>query len=684
MAQSNAQGLGRRAQILWLQSTASPHFGRIVLVALLQLLSTFLYSKSLAGGPIDWVKEHLFELGVHLILSIVLFCVAVLVAVGLSTRRSRVLVLTAQVIILALQFVADRGDNFKQHGSYNALLFFIISFLILSISLSIMLCYSLVKQKDVFWKVLIVAVIVIVVLTWWRLSVYRELWGHGLLGKQLDRTTPGMCSFESRGNLPFIDLLPAGAQNFWTGAQTCPKQAFAIDAEIDATGVLTIRCKKEQGAAKYTFLPNTIPMSTEQKRQSKLPRVVKKLSVRHDYAKPFLLPEDQESVLVHCGDVTELRTNLQVSKRIRAHLNEVSSRPKSQVGKQTTRNTERPVNVLVLFFDAVGRRQLIRRLPKTMEVLENLHSPSNDAPLKKNKETTDDRDGSRLFQFFRYHVLGFNTDPNTRALYTGDTALNNESRSIAEDVFEGKFDQEGRQNKTRFMVARAETNCEDWAAQYSERAASQNSFDHEFIAPMCDESYFSHDGHPFGNFRGPYSVKRRCLHDKYVHTHTLDYLRSLEERYRTHAPEVPWLMYGSFIEGHEGTGEVLSTVDEDLASFLLHLAADGVFKDTALFIVADHGLHMGLNFVYTMNGVIEHASPALVALLPQRHLTQEMASNLEHNEQALVTAYNIHHTWRDILGLQDTDSQQSLLRTKIKLDAKCNDVGISQRLCQCK
>lgn len=686
--------------MLWLQFSNSPHFYRVVVALLLQFTSMYFYNLSLAGGEIEWVKQHLFELGVDLFLSVALFCVAFLIAVSITSRRDRVIVLAIQIVLVLLLFISDRGDNFLKHGSYNALLFVFMSFLILSISLGVMFCYSLVQRKDMFWKVLIITVILVVSLTWWRLSVHRELWSHGLLGKQLDRDAPGMCSFESRGNLPFVDLLPGGAQNFWTGSQTCPKPASEIDAKIDINGILTMHCTKAQGKARYTLLPNTIPIGTDDKKQDALPEVIAKLSVRHDYSQPLLLPENQETVLVHCGELTELRMNVQLSQRIRKIQYEAGpgndgASKTSSPGEASVRDADddaiekpslRPMNTLVLFFDAVGRRHMMRRMPKTMEVLESLHVPTRETNgAKKNRANgLGLGDGRRLFQFFRYHVVGYNTDPNTRVLYTGDIELNPERRSIAEDVFEHKFRDASNAKHTRYMVARAESNCEDWGAQYAGRASSQTSYDHEFIAPMCDNSYFSHDGHPFGNFRGPYSVLRRCLHGKYVHAHTFEYLRNLQRRYRSRAPEIPWLMFGSFIEGHEGTGEVLATTDQDMANFLLQLAADGTFKDTALFIVADHGLHMGLNFVYSMNGVIEHANPALFALLPERYLSQDMVDTLEHNEQALVTAYNIHHTWRDLLGLEGMNEKQSLLRSKMRLNDKCVDANIRHDLCQCK
>ncbi|KAJ2816280.1 hypothetical protein IWW50_006556, partial [Coemansia erecta] len=60
---------------------------------------------------------------------------------------------------------------------------------------------------------------------------------------------------------------------------------------------------------------------------------------------------------------------------------------------------------------------------------------------------------------------------------------------------------------------------------------------------------------------------------------------------------------------HEGTGEVLRTLDDALATFLEDIRDSGELDNTVLIVGSDHGLHMGLNFAYTQNGRIEHQNP---------------------------------------------------------------------------
>lgn len=680
----------RRVRHFFILAPTYPFFQRLMIISALQFLSTVLYYLSLAGGPIEFIQKNLFKLGMELLFSIVTFCVAIFLAIGLVPPRLRAITMASQFVVVAIQFLYDRGDNFYSHGTYNMLIFFLLSCILLSNALSLLFCYNMVRRKDLFWKTLVIVTVVSTVVIVWKVSYYREIWGDGLLGKKMDRTHPELCSFEKYGNWPFIDLLPDGIQNFWTGSQMCPAQRFRIDAKIDANGLLTILCSKSQGAPAYTLLPDTRSMSTDNKIQKTLPRAVYKMATREGYTGPLQLNSEQESVLVHCGDVTELRFNVQVSKRVSQILNDRKEDKEqkkfdttSDCGIQKRSKKEKPLNVLVLFFDAVSRRHMLRKLPKSMRILSSLHSPSanpDGSPLSDFSKS----EGLRLFQFFRYHIVGYNTNANTRAMYTGNRERDPYIHTIAEDVFLGIFEKRSCADTMQYMVARVESNCEDWASEYAGRAASTSSFDHEMIAPMCDNSYFSHDGHPFGNFKGPYSILRRCLFDRYVHAHTISYLRLLEKRYRQSAPEMPFFITGAFIEGHEGTGEVLSTLDEDLSEYLLQLASDGTLKDTALFLVSDHGLHMGLNFVYSTNGEIEHANPTLMALLPERMLNREMIETLEHNEQALITGYNIHHTWRDLFGLSKTNTSLSFLSTKLPLNATCKSANILPQFCKCR
>lgn len=53
------------------------------------------------------------------------------------------------------------------------------------------------------------------------------------------------------------------------------------------------------------------------------------------------------------------------------------------------------------------------------------------------------------------------------------------------------------------------------------------------------------------------------------------------------------------MEGHEGTGEVIRLLDNDLAGFLENYLIKGKLDNTVVILTSDHGSHMG---PYYMSG----------------------------------------------------------------------------------
>jgi hypothetical protein len=91
------------------------------------------------------------------------------------------------------------------------------------------------------------------------------------------------------------------------------------------------------------------------------------------------------------------------------------------------------LNVLVMFIDSLGRRHFFRRMPRSAAALQALAERGAGGKAA-HKHGSGGRHGSgkhsskqgkaaggisALYQFFRYHVTGFHTDPNTHVMYTG-------------------------------------------------------------------------------------------------------------------------------------------------------------------------------------------------------------------------------------------------------------------------
>jgi len=91
-------------------------------------------------------------------------------------------------------------------------------------------------------------------------------------------------------------------------------------------------------------------------------------------------------------------------------------------------------------------------------------------------------------------------------------------------------------------------------------------------------------------------------------------------------------------------------MDDDLAAFFNSLSEETLNR-TAIFVMSDHGLHIGINYLFSYQGLVEHKLPLLFSLIPNRFLNKypELRMNLEDNEQKLISGFNIYETLRDLL-----------------------------------
>lgn len=612
--------------------------------------SAHFYLLSLVGGDLEWIKQNMGKIGTLLVLSVLLYTAAITLVYTLKFPTSWRMALGITLVLeLALLRNADQGMSFDRHGGYNMLIFFAIGVPLNLVVLGIVLLY---RSTSYFWHILTSIMTFLLLYAGTTLLHQKAQWGEGLLGRSYQADAVA-CRIPEP-NWPFVDLLPSGAQNFWTGRQSCPSTSTKFDAQLTQDdGLLTIDGCPQGLPTSYDVLPDTRSWSALEKQRYMMNRLIVQRTVRRNYTGPVRLDrQSAETVIARCGDEEKLL--LRIGRTL----------PPLQRSTQQV-EMQRP-NVLLLYFDAVSRRHFQRRLRRTSRLIEELHQPGQ----------------RQVYQFFRSHAVGFNTDDNSRGLYTGTT-----NRSQIDPVW-----QQFRDNG--YVVARTDTSCEDWSSWYQGRNTSMTALDHEMLGPACLPPYYALEGHPYGNFNGPYSLKRRCAYGDYVHSWNFDFARRFLDVY----PDRPWLLSVNFIEGHEGSGEVLATVDHQLHAFVAELRDKGTLNNTVVFFYADHGLHMGLNYLFTQNGRIEHQNPVLLMMLPSyvasRLRARDGRDGLLANEQALVTPFNSHATLRVLAGLKrwppspspNVDSpywDMSLFEPQPR-NLTCASVGIEEEYCRCK
>lgn len=138
--------------------------------------------------------------------------------------------------------------------------------------------------------------------------------------------------------------------------------------------------------------------------------------------------------------------------------------------------------------------------------------------------------------------------------------------------------------------------------------------------------------------------------------------------------------------------------DEDLSAHLSHMNDEGLFDDSVVIVMADHG-HRFAKLRDTHQGQLEERMPFFSISLPKQLRNTEkgrkMEQNLRENAEKLTSPFDIHASLMDILNLselgenelnrmQDASSKRSLSVFKpIPVDRTCSQAGIEPHWCTC-
>ncbi|KAJ1960670.1 hypothetical protein GGI12_003678, partial [Dipsacomyces acuminosporus] len=622
------------------------------------------------GGDLLFINENLGIMGAEILVSVL--SLTAIVAM-LYTRRIRRSARRNMMILIPLIFICmysyDHGERFERHGFYNLLVFLVI---FIPLNIVLLTLYLLFITIPNFLVILAFGIVGTVCGAALALRHYISIFGQGTLSHM--RSIPGECRWQG-ANYPLVDLLPAGAQNFWAGSMHCRAEPETIAAFFDSTGVLHANCSREP--IFVDVLPETRAWSLKDKSKWQVfnHRVLDQME-RKRYAGPMQIDQDKQAVVVRCGLSSKIVTRVSPPVRLLpayAPPKDTDTRTSDAVDRPswTGAPSKRP-NVLFIFVDAMSHRQFYRRLRKTASVLASLHQPGK----------------QMLTELFRYHSLGVSTDNSTKAMYTGEIFPSKPNPLPIWAYFRDRG----------YVTGRVETSCEDWATTYISEyydsldfSIGNRSLDYELSSPFCMPEFYPSSGNSFGNFKGPFSITARCLYGRYVHDYGFDYISQLKHQLRSVNEKTakPYMLMLNLMEGHEGTGEVLRTADNRLSEFLVELRDSGELEDTALFLLSDHGLHMGLNFAFLNSGQIEHKNPFFAMVLPQwlrSFVDKETDSGLLFNEQRLTTPMETHFTLKVLADWPSYSPEhfEKSLFTPVKAGRSCDEAGIGSNFCMCK
>eukprot|EP01012_Entosiphon_sulcatum_P023624 TRINITY_DN28717_c0_g3_i1.p1 TRINITY_DN28717_c0_g3~~TRINITY_DN28717_c0_g3_i1.p1 ORF type:complete len:692 (+),score=85.36 TRINITY_DN28717_c0_g3_i1:24-2078(+) len=526
---------------------------------------------------------------------------------------------------------------------------------------------------------LITAIFLLLLLLWWTKATGRaqQEWATGIAGaRMLEPDDFPQCPVPTH-LVSVMALVPWRLGNFWAGPHTCgvePDWAW-----FTANRTLVVEGCPEGMAVVHQGSDYFLKSSD----RDELARFASQLGPRRSTPYSKFNPDhvfDDEFVEVTCGDSKSVLLVQHVPKPGTAE----GARRQEQQRQRSTgtqpaasgKAPERAPNVLFLMLDAVSRLHIKRRLPQLVQAVERAHRSGN----------------TTLFQFFRYSIIGHSTQGNVPLFLTGHfdhpsyNQLSNLSSPRSDRYWWSDFKRE-HGHVTTFINDLCEDKLDLWMG------GRGSHLDNEFVAWCCFAEYDNYGERT--NWIGPYSFSPRCLRHRFVHSYALQYLRQAWDHY-ARTERVGQTVYATFTDGHEGTMEVISTMDTDLARLVDWLGAEGHLQDTVVVLGSDHGMHMGPYFM-TVPGRLEQKLPLLQLLVPTAMLERypELNDTLQHNSQSLITAWDLYATLRQLAvyprpadrGTPDYPRgpkwAKSLLAEKVPYNRTCAEAHIPAHRCIC-
>ncbi|CAG9322040.1 unnamed protein product [Blepharisma stoltei] len=433
------------------------------------------------------------------------------------------------------------------------------------------------------------------------------------------------------------------------------------------TNKLTMDCDKEEGIYYLGIDPNDERLGYEKFEGS----------VKEYHGKPVELKNNEEWAFGSCdttkktmleGAVYSHRPNATSIKRTKEKMKEMQERAKEKYNSRTTK----PLTVLMLVFDSLSRRHFYRKLPHTQEFLNNIDS---------NKFS--------VFDFKIHNVMGDNSLPNVYPVWTGKTLIDLSRQEkyenkvqmkdlIGPDAFWYYLKEKG------WMTLFSTEFCDDY---FSFKTGRKIDADHVMAMFWCAAERFS----GFDDL----GQTQRCIGNQNSHYHNLNYTYQFVHNYQglnkwAHIMSLP---------GHEDSGTVISTLDDDLVEILGKLLEEK--DETVIFLMADHGMRYG-DWYKLLEGSIEHKLPMLFMIASNSLLDDIKNSydSLYHNSFRLISKFDLHKSLKHLAHLPyyrgytktsedylsweaDSNKSMSLFLDKVPNDRSCADIHIEPFFCSC-
>lgn len=280
-------------------------------------------------------------------------------------------------------------------------------------------------------------------------------------------------------------------------------------------------------------------------------------------------------------------------------------------------------NIIVLYIDAVSRNRFKSALPKTSKFIDKF--------MKYNPEETE-FGNLKSFQFLKYHTTGVFTQPNAQPMFYGNSMFSGSGIQITKYLKENGYITSMILDQCVFEI------FFDKDKIFTYNITSDN-FDHSIMPLFCDQNYFGF------LFRGVNSLIRRFLYGKETFEYNFEYARQFWNNYNNSRK----YMALEFMQAHESTSTVLPFIDDKLFEFFNYMYMNKFLKDTVVFFISDHGLHVSTFYAVLAgeNYFHERSIPFLFLLFDDNEKVPK--EEIYINQQKYVSCYDIYETFYHII-----------------------------------
>ena len=176
-----------------------------------------------------------------------------------------------------------------------------------------------------------------------------------------------------------------------------------------------------------------------------------------------------------------------------------------------------------------------------------------------------------------------------------------------------------------------------------------------------------------------------CLGSMSRHRNLMNWVRDFYHMY----PNQPKFSFGFHSEFSHGDSNELQKADDDLYEMLHSLETGGHLNNTVLILMSDHGARFH-QVRTTVQGKLEERMPYFAFRFPPWFKTKypQLYKNFNTNTQRLVTPFDIHETFEDIIKFSgtkvaDVNRRGISLFREIPKSRSCAHAGVEPHWCAC-